>query len=73
MPAYKPDDPCGCSSGQLYRDCHGLIFGPPPLKGVVVGQAMYAKDWAVNAAHYQAQGLYQTVAAELAAVTEKFR
>jgi SAM-dependent methyltransferase len=73
MPAYKPDDPCGCNSGRLYRDCHGLIFGPPPLKGVVVGQAIYAEDWAVNAAHYQAQGLYQTLAAELAAASEVHR
>lgn len=70
MPTYKPDDPCGCNSGRRYGDCHGLIFGPPPLKGVAVGQAMYAEDWAVNAAHYQAQGLYKTLASELAAATD---
>ncbi|CAN5385276.1 hypothetical protein BH10PSE5_BH10PSE5_11580 [soil metagenome] len=70
MPAPNRDDPCGCNSGRLFRDCHGPIFGPPPLKGVVIGQAMYAKDWAANAAHYQAQDLYQTLAAELAAATD---
>ena len=73
MVLYKPDDPCGCNSGRRYGDCHGPIFGPLPLKGVAVGQATYAEDWAVNAAHYQVQGLYKTLASELAAATDVHR
>jgi hypothetical protein len=68
--SYEPDDPCGCNSGRRYADCHGPIFAAPYIKAIPVAQGMYAKDWAVNAAHYQAQGLYKTLAEALVSATE---
>lgn len=68
-----PDDPCGCGGGRTYGNCHGAIFNAPVIKAVPVAQAMYAEDWAVNAAHYQAQGLYTALAEELVAATEVHR
>ena len=31
---------------------------PRREKQIIVAQGMYAKTWAVNAEHYEAQGLY---------------
>lgn len=67
---YQPDDPCGCGSRRRFADCHGPIFAAPLVKAIPVAQAIYAKDWGVNAAHYQAQGVYAVLANELAAATE---
>ncbi|ESY90686.1 SEC-C metal-binding domain-containing protein [Mesorhizobium sp. LNHC209A00] len=66
----KPDDPCTCKSGKRYADCHGPIVEAPKGKAIFVGQKMYAKTWAVNAQHYDAQGLYGKLAAELAAACD---
>ncbi|MCF6102456.1 SEC-C metal-binding domain-containing protein [Mesorhizobium muleiense] len=65
-PNQKPNDPCGCKSGKRYADCHGPIIEAPKGKAIDVAQGMYAKNWAVNAQHYEAQGLYAKLAAELA-------
>lgn len=75
MPAttYQPDDPCGCNSGRRFAECHGPIFDAPLVKAIPIAQGMYAKDWEVNAAHYQAQGLYTILAGELVAATEVHR
>lgn len=67
--AYKPDDPCPCGSLKRYADCHSPILEAPLMKAIPIAQAIYAKDWAVNAAHYQAQGLYSILAGELVAAT----
>ncbi len=65
--APKPDDPCSCGSGRRFADCHGPIFDAPPAKAIPIAQEIYASDWGVNAAQYQAEGLYTSLAGELAA------
>jgi len=66
----SPDDPCGCHSGLRYADCHMPVCDAPRGKQIVVGQKLYAEAWAMNAAHYQAQGLYDALAAELVGAGE---
>lgn len=68
MPNLKPIDLCGCNSGKPYNECHGLIVGAPKGKKIDVAQGIYAKNWAVNAQHYDAQGLYSRLASELIAI-----
>lgn len=67
-PKFKPDDRCPCGGGKLYGNCHGPIYDAPRGKMIEVAHRIYAKAWAVNAAHYQGQGLYTQLAEELAGV-----
>jgi predicted O-methyltransferase YrrM len=65
--APSPDDPCPCGVGKRYADCHKPIADAPKGKAIAVGQKQYANEWAINAEAYQSQGVYSTLARELAA------
>lgn len=64
----KHSELCTCGSGDLYKDCHGPILSAPPKKQLSVAQARYALGWEANANGYQDQGVYEHLAAELAAL-----
>jgi SAM-dependent methyltransferase len=69
-PNLKPDDICTCGSRRRYADCHMPIYAAPRGKAVDVAHQIYAQEWTVNADHYASQGLYKTLATELAASGE---
>lgn len=64
-PALKPDDICTCGSYRRYADCHMPIFTAPRGKAVTVAHEIYSREWSVNAEHYEREGLYAALAAEL--------
>lgn len=72
-PDYKSDAPCGCNSGRRYSECHGPIFEAPPIKAIPLAQAIYAREWGLNAERYQEQGIYTALAKELAAAGDTYR
>ena len=57
---------CPCGSGLAYRDCHQPVVEAPPEIRFDVARRAYARSWAVNAACYEAQGLYGRLARHLA-------
>jgi hypothetical protein len=62
----RPDDPCPCSSGLRYGDCHQKVNAAPPSQALNVGRREYADRWKANAAAYEAQGVYSELADHLA-------
>ena len=58
--------PCPCGSGFAYRSCHQPIVEAPPEIRLDVARRAYARSWAVNAACYEAEGLYARLARHLA-------
>jgi SAM-dependent methyltransferase len=63
--APQPDDPCPCTSGLRYGDCHQQINEAPPSQTLDVGRRLYAERWRGNAEVYEAQGLYHRLAQHL--------
>lgn len=63
---FEPGDPCGCSSGLSYGECHKPIFDAPANEMVAIAQRLYAEAWETNATGYRAQGIYQLLAEQLA-------
>lgn len=61
----QPDDPCPCTSGLRYGDCHQRINEAPPSQTLDVGRRLYAERWRGNAEVYEAQGLYHRLAQHL--------
>ncbi|MDO9486985.1 MAG: hypothetical protein Q7J32_01315, partial [Sphingomonadaceae bacterium] len=57
---------CPCGSGFAYRACHQPVVEAPPEARLDVARRAYARSWAVNAACYEAQGLYRRLAQHLA-------
>lgn len=72
-PDLKPDDVCSCGSERRYADCHAPIFSAKRGKAIDVAHGIYVREWGMNAEHYAAQGLYTTLAQELAAAGEVSR
>lgn len=56
---------CPCGSGFAYRACHQPVVEAPPEARLDVARRAYARSWAVNAACYDAQGLYARLARQL--------
>jgi len=57
---------CPCGSGFAYRACHQPVVEAPPAARLDLARRAYARSWAVNAACYEAQGLYARLARHLA-------
>ena len=62
----SPDTPCGCKSGLPYGKCHKPIFDASEEDMLSVAWRLYAEAWATNADHYQSQGVYASLAGQLA-------
>ncbi|MER9526646.1 SEC-C metal-binding domain-containing protein [Mesorhizobium sp. M0292] len=62
----SPNDPCRCGSGRIYAECHGPIFSAAAGKMISVAQQRYVEEWSGNARAYEAQGLYNALAEQLA-------
>lgn len=63
----KPEDPCRCNSGRPYGSCHQPIVEAPKGRMIEFAREIYASEWAANAEAYDQQGIYDNLAAELAA------
>ena len=63
--ATHPDDPCPCSSGLRYRDCHQEINEAAPNRLLDIGRRNYAERWQGNASAYEAQGVYRQLTEHL--------
>lgn len=61
----RPDDPCPCSSGLRYAECHQEIDEAAPDRVLDVARRQYARRWKGNASYYEAQGVYRQLAAHL--------
>ena len=61
----EPNAPCPCGSGFRYADCHKLINEAPAEEVLSVAFKQYADRWAVNAEHYEKQGIYASLAKHL--------
>lgn len=65
LKAPRPDDPCPCSSGLRYGDCHQEVHEAAPDLVLDVGRRRYAERWQGNATAYEAQGVYRRLAEHL--------